>query len=182
MPVTLRCSVRSSVRRRRRRALDWRPDFAGAAESEVTGRAEEQIGQHRVGQGRAVQMSDYHDDLGGELRGMTVLTTSGRCQVEVLETVGGRSVRYLIDHATRDGGDSSAYAEYWNGERGEWVRLVDLPTFSEAGSGTCRCWVEEVDLCDDGDETPWTFGAQTAFAEMCARAHALLAPAARVVA
>ena len=127
-------------------------------------------------------MPDYHGELGGELRGVTVFATSGRCQVEVLETVGGRSVRYLVDHVTREHGDSSAHAEYWNSERGEWVRLVDLPTFSEAGSGTYRCWVEEVDVCDDGDdEAPWTVGAQTAFAEMRARANALLAPAARVV-
>ena len=154
--------------------------MTGIAESEANDGAEEQIGQHRVGRGRTMQMPDYHEDLGGELRGVTVLTTSRRCQVEVFETVGGRSVRYLIDHVTTGGAESTAHAEYWNSERGEWVRLVDLPTFSEAGSGTYRCWTEEIDVPDDGDdETPWTLGAQTAFAEMCARANALLAPVAR---
>jgi len=179
--VTRSCSERSSVARASCRDPLWRLDRAGAAESEATGRAEKELRlSTRLAEMEGRDMSNYHKELGGELSGVTVFTTSDRCQVEELETVGGRSVRYLVDHQLGCDNVSSARAEYWNGERGEWVRLEDLPVFSAAGSGTCRCWVEEVEWDEDArEEIPMTFGAQTALAEMRARAYALLAPLAR---
>lgn len=118
--------------------------------------------------------TNYHLELGGELTGFTSTHDRNGCRVEQFTTIGGRTVRFVVNHERA--GVPAARADYWNGA--EWVTVSDLPRYFPAGSGTAKTWADEWDLTEpiDSDTDRITLGAQTALEELYSRAAALLAP------